>query len=402
VQVVLDAFRAGSYEFLEKPLSRDTLLELAERSVALREMGEKRRKLAEALENERTKVLELRQQLVPEDPFVRMLGPSSGFQGFLDTVREVARTDSTVLITGESGTGKGMVSRLIHEASARNEGPFVEANCVVYSEGLLHSELFGHERGAFTGADRTKRGRFELAQGGTLFLDEIGEIAASTQLLLLRVLQDRTFERVGGEETLEADVRLIAATNRDLQKALDQGSFRSDLFYRLNVIPVHVPPLREHPDDIPVLVHRFLERAASQTGKQIGGVSEPALEAFCRYSWPGNVRELENAIERLVVLNRSGTIELQDLPTSITQGASATDSHRVPGTLQEMERLRIIDALRETNGNKKRAARRLGIHRSTLYAKMRRYGLMEAPADEDPSREERHDVSEDATLVTTS
>jgi len=239
VDNVLSAFRGGAFDVLEKPLDAGQLEELASRALSIRGMGEKRRRMAEDLENERLRVMQLKQQLGLEDPFRKIVGNSQMIQGFIDTLREVARTDSTVLLTGESGTGKGLVSRTIHEASARSAGPFVEANCVVYSEGILHSELFGHERGAFTGAARTKKGRFELAAEGTLFLDEIGEIPAATQLLLLRVLQDRTFERVGGEETLEANVRLIAATNCDLQEAIRQGTFRSDLYYRLNVIPVH-------------------------------------------------------------------------------------------------------------------------------------------------------------------
>jgi len=280
-----------------------------------------------------------------------------------------------VLLTGESGTGKGLVARTIHEASSRSDASFVEANCVVYSEGVLHSELFGHERGAFTGAARTKKGRFELAEGGTLFLDEIGEIAPTTQLLLLRVLQERNFERVGGEATLDANVRLIAATNRDLPQAIEQGTFRSDLFYRLNVIPVQMPALREHAEDIPVLVEHFLTRCAARTDRQIDGFTDEALEALVRYSWPGNVRELENLIERVVVLNRTGVVEMQDLPAMVTQAVDNRVAAATAGTLYEMERLRIIDALSDAVGNKKRAAEQLGIHRSTLYAKMRRYGL---------------------------
>jgi two-component system response regulator HydG len=314
----------------------------------------------------------------------------------------VARTDSTVLLTGESGTGKGLVARTIHEASARHQGPFVEANCVVYSEGVLHSELFGHERGAFTGAAREKKGRFELAKGGSLFLDEIGEIPPTTQLLLLRVLQDRTFERVGGEQTLEADVRLLAATNRDLQAAIRQGTFRSDLYYRLNVIPVHLPPLREHPEDVPVLSQHFLDSCATRMGRQMEGFSDEAMDALVRYPWPGNVRELENALERVVVLNRGGIVELVHLPPNIRQAAGEARAHGVPGTLQEMERQRIVDALAETGGNKKQTARRLGIHRSTLYAKLRRYRIETREGEDGEERRESQPVSETETPGPTS
>jgi len=395
VESVLGAFRAGAFDFLEKPLGGPKLLELGARAQEIARMGEKRRRMAEELESERLRSLQLRQQLGLEDPFQRIVGKSAVVQALVETVREVARTDSTVLITGESGTGKGLVARTIHEASARRGGPFIEANCVVYSEGVLHSELFGHERGAFTGAAKTKRGRFELAKEGTLFLDEIGEIPAATQLLLLRVLQDRTFERVGGEETLEADVRLIAATNRDLQEAIRQAKFRSDLYYRLNVIPLHVAPLREHAEDIPLLAQSFLASCAQRLDREISGFSEEALDALCRYSWPGNVRELENLIERVVVLNRTGTIEARDIPASFRADARAGNYAGIPGTLQELERQTIVDTLREAGGNKKLAAKRLGIHRSTLYAKMRRYGL-----DVDGERgEARQTVTDSATAA---
>ena len=402
VENVMRAFRCGAFDFLEKPVSHEKLLELSAKSVEIRNMGAKRRALAEELEGQRFEVMQLKQQLGLDDPFSKFIGSSSIIRGFIETIREVARTDSTVLLTGESGTGKGLVARTIHESSTRRAAAFVEANCVVYSEGVLHSELFGHERGAFTGAARAKKGRFELAKGGTLFLDEIGEIPAATQLLLLRVLQDRSFERVGGEETLEADVRLIAATNRDLQECIRQGTFRSDLYYRLNVIPVHLPPLREHPEDVPVLAQHFMQRCAERLSRQVEGFSEEAMATMVRYSWPGNVRELENMIERAVVLNRTGTVEHKDLPEAVRDSASGPAPGAAPGTLREMERQRIREALRDAGGNKKLAARKLGIHRSTLYAKMRRYGLVgDERVGEDPSRETRHEESETPTLVST-
>jgi len=403
VENVLGAFRAGAFDFLEKPVPAQKLFELATRAHHISRLGEKRRRLAEELESERVRSMQLREQLGLDDPFQRIIGSSPAIRGFVDTIREIARTDSTVLITGESGTGKGLVARTIHEASARGGGPFVEANCVVYSEGVLHSELFGHERGAFTGAARTKRGRFELAKDGTLFLDEIGEIPASTQLLLLRVLQDRTFERVGGEETMEADLRLIAATNRDLQDAIREGSFRSDLYYRLNVIPLHMPALRDHPEDIPVLAQNFLKRCTQRFERQVEGFTPDALDALVRYDWPGNVRELENLIERVVVLNRSGTIELADVPANMRQGSKAGSYAGIPGTLQDLERQTILDTLREAEGNKKLAAKRLGIHRSTLYAKMRRYGIMGGEASAGgKSREGEPSATENSTPCSSS
>jgi two-component system response regulator HydG len=400
VENVMHAFRSGAFDFLEKPVPREKLLELAARSVEIRNMGAERRAMVEELEGQRLEVMQLKQQLGLDDPFGKFIGSSSVIRGFVETIREVARTDSTVLLTGESGTGKGLVARTIHEASTRRNAPFVEANCVVYSEGVLHSELFGHERGAFTGAARTKKGRFELAKGGTLFLDEIGEIPAATQLLLLRVLQDRSFERVGGEETMEADVRLIAATNLDLQECIRLGTFRSDLYYRLNVIPVHLPPLREHAEDVPVLAQHFVQECSTRMSRSIEGFNDEAMDTMMRYPWPGNVRELENMIERVVVLNRSGTVEFKDLPEALRNAASGLADAVAPGTLREMERHRIREALRDAGGNKKLAARKLGIHRSTLYAKMRRYGLIDAQqVEDDPGSETQHAESETPTLV---
>jgi len=378
VDPVLEAFRAGAFDFLTKPIPAAALLDLAERALQTRRMGEERRRIALELESERLTVVQLRQQLGLDDPFQRIIGQSARVASFVDTLREVARTESTVLLTGESGTGKSLIARTIHDASARAKGPFVEANCVVYSEGVLQSELFGHERGAFTGAAKMKRGRFELAHGGTLFLDEIGEIPAATQLALLRVLNDRVFERVGGEETIEADVRLIAATNRDLEDAIRQGSFRSDLYYRLNVIPIHLPPLREHSDDIPVLIQHFLAACAGRLNRSVPEVADDAMDALVRYPWPGNVRELENVVERTMVLSRSGKVELRDLPAGVRAGMSDVFLSSGRGTLADLERHRILDALDQARGNKKLAAAQLGIHRSTLYAKLRRYGLLDA------------------------
>jgi len=374
------AFRRGAYDVLLEPIAPGALVELASRAVAVRAMGATRRRLGEDLDAERSRLRALERRLDNEDPFDPVVAVTPIMRRLMATLREVARSDSTALLTGESGTGKGLLARAIHGGSPRKHRPFVEANCVVYSEGILNSELFGHEKGAFTGAAKLKRGRFELARGGTLFLDEIGEIAPATQLLLLRVLQDRAFERVGGEETLEADVRLVAATNRDLAEAIRVGAFREDLFYRLNVIPIHVPALRERPDDVAVLAMRFLSRAAARLQRGTPTLSPGAAEALASYAWPGNVRELENLMERLVVLAPRDRIEADDLPPAIRSGEpipprAAPRQLESDERLTDLERARILDVLDTSNGNKKLAASRLGIHRSTLYAKLARYGM---------------------------
>ncbi len=310
----------------------------------------------------------------PPDPFEKIIGSSPAILRLLETVREVARTDSTVLITGERGAGKGLAARTIHAVSERCCGPFVTANCAVFSKDLLHGELFGHEPEPLTGLSRLKRGRFELASGGTLFLDEIEDLFQETQMLLLRLLEEQTFERVGGETPITADVRLIAAADRDLERSAAEGAFRSDLYYRLNVIPIHVPPLREHTEDIPALAGHFLTRYALRHGRRVESFDPEALERMMDYNWHGNVRELENVVERVVVLCRSEEITVADLPAALRE----TERSRVVvgrGTLEEIEAVRIIEALREAGGNKKLAAKKLGIHRSTLYKKIERLGL---------------------------
>jgi DNA-binding NtrC family response regulator len=369
---VRDAFRRGAYDVLLEPLARGELQALVEHAVRVRALGEERRRMGVELESERRRARELADRLDQEDPFAPVIAATPAMRRLVATMREVARADATVLLTGESGTGKGLLARAIHNGSFRKHGPFVEANCVVYSEGVLNSELFGHEKGAFTGAAKLKRGRFELARGGTLFLDEIGEIAAATQLLLLRVLQDRSFERVGGEETLETDVRLVAATNRDLSEAIRRGAFREDLFYRLNVIPIAIPPLRERIEDVPVLTALFLARAAAKVGRSVPEISRAATDALAGYTWPGNVRELENLMERLVVLVRGDTIELSDLPGALRGGPLPRAEFAPEESLEELEHARIREVLQACGGNKKLAAARLGIHRSTLYAKLER------------------------------
>jgi DNA-binding NtrC family response regulator len=387
-RAVIQSFRAGAYDYLPSPIMPSRLREIAARAAEIRVAGAQRRRMSEELASERGRVIDLKKRLGGDDPFTRIIGTSPIMRNLVENLREVARTDSTVLLTGESGTGKGMVARTVHEASDRSESPFVEANCVVYSEGVLHSELFGHEKGSFTGATNRKRGRFELASGGTIFLDEIGDIQPSTQLLLLRILQERTFERVGGEETMQADARLIAATNRNLQEAMQRGEFRSDLYFRLNVIPVHLPPLREHREDVPELASHFVDQVAARVKREVDGFTDEVLEAMIRYDWPGNIRELENTVERMVVLAHNRQLGLADLPDTVSSTAASRPTVAVEGTLEDLEATRIRVVLEECEGNKKLAALRLGIHRSTLYAKLKKYALEGAEcrnSDQEPS-----------------
>jgi two-component system, NtrC family, response regulator HydG len=373
VDATIEALRNGAYDFLRKPVGDDALLGLAERAAQIRQMGNERKRAAEELQTERVKNLELRRNLQAQHAFGAILGKSPKMKQIHDVLQEVTATDSTVLIMGESGTGKGLLARILHYNSMRAEKPFVEANCAVYSEGILHSELFGHEKGAFTGALKQKKGRFELADGGTIFLDEIGDLTPATQLMLLRFLQERRFERVGGEETLEVDVRVIAATNKNLQEGMEKGSFRNDLFYRLNVIPILIPPLRERVEDIPILGMEILETVAKKVGKTMRGFSTSAMEAMTRYSWPGNVRELENVVERTVVLAKGDLIDLSDLPPNLKDGSGQGADVKL--SLYENERLYILKTLAECNWNKKLTASVLGINRSSLYSKLKKYEI---------------------------
>ena len=373
VDTTIAAMRRGAYDILRKPSTSEEILILAERAARIKELGSERRRTAEELQSERARNAELRRSLQGQHAFASILGKSPRMKQIHDVLREVCATDSTVLIMGESGTGKGLIARILHYNSPRAGGPFVEANCAVYSEGILHSELFGHEKGAFTGALKQKKGRFELADHGTVFLDEIGDLAPATQLMLLRFLQERRFERVGGEETLHVDVRVIAATNKNLQEGMERGSFRNDLFYRLNVIPLHIPPLRERLEDIPVLGMEFLDRFAQKVGKTIVGFSDDALEVMARYAWPGNVRELENVIERTVVLAKGDRIEIADLPLNLRESPGVAGDLRL--SLHEHERLYILKTLAECNWNKKLAASLLGINRSSLYSKLKKHEI---------------------------
>ncbi|MFQ5708822.1 MAG: sigma 54-interacting transcriptional regulator [bacterium] len=326
------------------------------------------RQLQQKMEENRT----LRQAVEQRFSLRDLVGQSAAMQSVFQFIRDVAPTEATILILGESGTGKELVARAIHSEGLRKDKPFVVVNCAALPENLLESELFGHEKGAFTGAIRRKRGRFEQAQGGTIFLDEIGDISPATQLRLLRVLQEKTFVRVGGEETLRADVRIISATNQDLHRAMAEGRFREDLYYRLNVISLTIAPLRDRPEDIPLLCQRFLVRHCAMTKKKIKGFSNEAMQRLMDYPWPGNVRELQNLVERTVILCKSDVITPDLFPPNFL---GDTPAQSAPKSLCQAEKELIHKTLLSTGWNKHQAAKLLDITRSSLYSKIQRYGL---------------------------
>ncbi len=354
VETAVEAMKEGAYDFVSKPLKRIELLTCVEKAL------EKRGLL---LENRR---LRSRLAQIGEG---EIIGTSQRMRSLLDEVEQVAPSDATVLLTGESGMGRGRIARAIHRMSSRGARAFITVNCAAIPESLLESELFGYERGAFTGATSRKEGRFDLARGGTLFLDEITEMRPAVQVRLLRVLQDGEYERVGGTETLRTDVRVIAATNRDIEKEVEAGRFREDLYYRLNVVPLHVPPLRERPDDIPLLAQHFLVRFTRKNRKDLAGITPEAIDVLCAWPWPGNVRELENAIERAVVLCRGERVDVGDLPPQISKGRSGKRlvSFEVGTPLKVVERRMIEETLRYCQGDKSLAASLLGVTARTLY-----------------------------------
>ncbi|MDY6864071.1 MAG: sigma 54-interacting transcriptional regulator [Thermodesulfobacteriota bacterium] len=344
-----------------------------QKSSKLEEAYERLKSLYEELKAERERAKNLSNALEEKFGLGNIIGKNHKMQALYDLIENISPTNSTVLIQGESGTGKELIAGAIHNLSPRRDKPFIVANCSAYSENLLESELFGHEKGAFTGAIKRKRGRFELAQGGTIFLDEIGEIPATTQLLLLRVLQARKFERVGGEESFSVDVRVIAASNRDLSREMHEGRFREDLYYRLNVIPILVPPLRERKDDIPLLAKHFLKNYCKIINKNIKGFSEEVFQILLNYHWPGNVRELQNIIEHGVILAKEDMIKEADLPLILKVGSN--DSIEKITSLKAVEKNIILKVLKETGENKYQTAKKLGITRSTLYGKLKKYGI---------------------------
>ncbi|HEY0093297.1 MAG TPA: sigma-54 dependent transcriptional regulator, partial [Archangium sp.] len=337
----------------------------------------------------------LREQVRQRTRFHNIIGEASQLQSIYDVVRRAASTRATVLILGESGTGKELIAQAIHQESQRRDKPFVKVHCAALSESLLESELFGHEKGAFTGAVARKEGRFELADGGTLFLDEIGEIAPSVQVKLLRVLQQREFERVGGTQSLKVDVRIVAATHRDLVAEVKAGKFREDLYYRLNVVAVTLPPLRERKSDIPALVNHFLEKYSDSYGKEVRGLAPGTLQALLSYDWPGNIRELENAIERAVVLAPGNELTTDDLPPVLRgpRPVGSSPSSLIPGaTLAQIEREAILRTLEMVGGSTTRAAEILGISVRKVQYRLKEYGTSangkpapdSGPEDEDP------------------
>jgi DNA-binding NtrC family response regulator len=357
VENAVAAMRDGAYDFLTKPVNIDHLGFMVKRALEIRELARRHREMETELEHQKQ--------------FKTMIGRSAAMQRVFDTISRVAPTKASVLITGESGVGKELVADAIHELSSRKGRPLVKVHCAALAEGLLESELFGHEKGAFTGALSRRRGRFELANAGTLFLDEIGEIDQNIQVKLLRVLQEKKFERLGGEETIETDVRIVAATNRDLKAEIEKGNFREDLYYRLNVVNIHVPPLRDRKDDIPLLVNTFLKEFAEENGKNIEGVSEGARARLYAYDWPGNIRELRNCIESAVVMTRSTQIAEEDLPPTLN---TFHDEGwiRIPlgSSMEDSERIIIRDTLSYLKGNKTKTADILGIGRKTLHRKL--------------------------------
>ncbi len=366
IETAVEAMKKGAKDYILKPLRLDEILAKVETISQLKSLIK---------ENQY-----LREKLSQKYNFNNIIGKNRKMLELFDLVKDIAKTNSTVLITGESGTGKELIANAIHFNSDRIKKPFVKVNCAVLAENLLESELFGHVKGAFTGAIRDKLGRFELANGGTIFLDEIGDISANMQLKLLRVLQEGEFERVGGTETLKVDVRIIAATNRDLSEMMKKGEFRQDLYYRLNVIPLEVPPLRERRDDIPLLITHFLEKFNKQFSKKIDVIDDDAMECLQHYGWPGNIRELENLVERAIVLNKTGRITVKDFPHYVVHQNDQPDievdtDKPLTDIVDNYEKQIILKALRENNFNKLRTAEKLGIHRSTFMSKLKKYDI---------------------------
>jgi two-component system, NtrC family, response regulator HydG len=367
IELATEAMRQGAYDFQTKPLNLKKIKVVLDRGLSLQRLA--------------FEVTDLHRRLDQRYGFHNLIGNSRGMVAVYNMIRQIAPTRATALIMGETGTGKGVAAQTIHQNSSRRDAPFVTLNCASLAEGVIESELFGHERGAFTGAIQTHKGRFEIADGGTLFLDEVSEMSLATQAKLLHVIEDREFERVGGTRPIKVDVRLIAATNRELEQQVKEGKFREDLFFRLNVVSIKLPPLRERKQDIPRLVEAFLREFNIEHEKYITGISRGAMDLLMQYHWPGNVRELKNTIEGMMVLSASGRLlDVSDLPEHILRQVElktpAADIHvRVGMTMEEIEKIAIEHTLRSVGYDKQKAAEILGIGLRTLYRKQKRYQL---------------------------
>jgi len=372
VESAVDAMKAGASDYVLKPFSLAELVMVVRKELDTHQLREENRDLREALGR--------------RYEYKNIVAQSEKMQAVLALVERVAPSNVTVLVGGESGVGKDLVARAIHEHSQRARGPFIKINSTAIPETLLESELFGYEKGAFSGAATSKPGKFELADRGTLFLDEIGDVPAAIQVKLLRVLQEKEFERLGGTKTIKVDVRLIAATNRDLRAALEEGTFREDLYYRLNVVPIDIPPLRQHKEDIPALVKFFLEKFSKDAGVPAKTISPAAMKMLVDFQWPGNVRELENVIQRAVTLSEGDMIDVADihLDTRAAHRANSSGAFALPEgmTLDQWEQETIRDALKRANGNKSQAARMLGLSRNALRYRLSQMGVADAPESE--------------------
>jgi two-component system, NtrC family, response regulator AtoC len=369
VESAVDAMKAGASDYVLKPFSLAELVLVIRKELATHQLRQENRDLREALGR--------------RYEYKNIVARSDKMQAVLALVERVAPTNSTVLIGGESGVGKDLVARAIHEHSQRASGPFVKINSTAIPETLLESELFGYEKGAFSGATASKPGKFETANNGTLFLDEIGDVPAATQVKLLRVLQDREFERLGSTKTQKVDVRLVAATNRDLRAALEEGTFREDLYYRLNVVAIDIPPLREHKEDIPALAEFFLEKSARESAKAVQGITPPAMKMLMDFHWPGNIRELQNVLERAVTLSSGATLDIGDIhiDAPVRRASADAGSAVLPEgmTLEQYEEELLREALKRASGNKSQAARALGLSRNALRYRLAKMGVHDPP-----------------------
>ena len=366
IEDAVQAIQKGAFDYIQKGADPAEIEMTVEKALKFQDTERENRRL--------------RSELKDKYSFGSMIGKAHNMEQVFDLIDTVADSRATVLVNGESGTGKELVARALHYNSSRASGPFIRLNCAALPKDLMESELFGHEKGAFTGAIKQTRGRFEMADGGTLLLDEISEIDPSLQAKLLRVLQEREFERIGSTQTIKVDVRIIATTNRDLQKEVEEGNFREDLFYRLNVIEIGLPPLRERREDIPSLVKSFIDRYNEENGKNVEGIADDALELLVQYDWPGNVRELENYTERAVVVARGPVLEVADLPQKLGAGPSGRQAQniQVGMTVHEMEQQLIMKTLEACRGNRTEAANMLAISTRTLRNKLHEYDAMDA------------------------